>query len=208
VADAPLITGGSGIAMGLPGNYRRRGLLSGGDVTFPGSRGPGVVISGSCSPMTRRQVEAFRSTNPSFAIDTDRLMAGADLVAEARDFARSWRAAAPLIFSSTDPQAVAAAQQRYGVELLAHRIEALFAQLAQGLVADGVERIVVAGGETSGAVVSALGVSRFAIGPEIAPGVPALAAANSPLRMALKSGNFGPPDFFARALTILAGGKP
>ena len=207
VIDAPLITGGSGVAMGLPANYRARGLLKGGTAAFPTSPGRGVVLSGSCAPSTRQQVDIFRADHPSFAIDIDALMAGVDVAGAARAFALGASDAAPLIFSSAEPPTVAEAQQRYGADALARAIEAMFARLAQTLAADGMTRIVVAGGETSGAVVSALGVSRFAIGPEIAPGVPALAAVDGPLRLALKSGNFGQPDFFARALDVLGGGK-
>jgi len=104
------------------------------------------------------------------------------------------------------PETVAAGQARYGGANVAHALEDLFASTARALVAAGTRRLVIAGGETSGAVVSALDIEAVEIGPEIDPGVPALLAPGArPLALALKSGNFGAPDFFAKALAILKG---
>ncbi len=203
--DVPLITGSSGVAIGLPANYRARGLLAHKPPSFSPSHGPGVVLSGSCSAATLQQVDVHRQAHPSLGIDIDRLMSGDDVMEQATAFARRWSLESPLIYSSAGPKVVARAQERYGTEALAQRIESLFAQLARTLIADGFERIVVAGGEVSGAVVSNLDLSRFLIGREIAPGVPVLAVPESRLRVALKSGNFGQPDFFSRALKVLAG---
>ncbi len=110
-----------------------------------------------------------------------------------------------MIYSSAAPDAVKAAQAQYGREAVAERIERLFADLAVRLAEAGVTRIVVGGGETSGAVATALGGKAFAIGPEIDPGVPALAVEGSAIRLALKSGNFGAVDFYAKAARVLAG---
>jgi uncharacterized protein YgbK (DUF1537 family) len=205
-ADAPLLTGGSGIAMALPGNFRAAGLLAGGASSFHGASGDAAILSGSCSPMTREQVNVYADEHPACAVDIDRLMSHGDGLQELLAFAEANRHEAPLIYSSADPEIVAAAQTRYGRDTLAAALEGLFGALAIRLLAAGFERLVIAGGETSGAVVSAIGVARFQIGPEIALGVPALLGQREvPLAMALKSGNFGDRAFFAKALDVLAG---
>lgn len=203
-ADLKLVTGGSGIALGLPSNLvgERRG--DSGD--WAGSAGPAAILSGSCSNMTRTQVKRYAATAPALEVRPESLLAG-DMTAEA---AAAWALDqaspdAPLIYTSADPQAVQAVQSAYGRDAVATRIEAFFAETARRLVAGGVERLVVAGGETSGAVVEGLEIAAFAIGPEIAPGVPALEAIGRPLRLALKSGNFGDADFFPTALAVLGG---
>ncbi len=137
-------------------------------------------------------------------LDPDAIMAGEMTAASALAFARARRDDFPMIFSTADPDAVKAAQARHGRERLAAAIEGLMAELARGLVAEGFGRIVVGGGETSGAVVEALGLRSLAIGPEIDPGVPALST-ESGLALALKSGNFGALDFYEKAAGVLAG---
>lgn len=113
---------------------------------------------------------------------------------------------APLVFSSASPEKVKALQHRFGREHVAARLDRLFAETAMQLAAGGLRRLVVAGGETSGAVVSALDLGPLAIGREIDPGVPVLVSRGSrPVALALKSGNFGAPDFFSKALERLAG---
>jgi|HigsolmetaAR203D_1030402.scaffolds.fasta_scaffold00274_5 uncharacterized protein YgbK (DUF1537 family) len=200
-ADAPLLTGGSGVALGLAGNFIGRGL-SRGSAGFSGRvDGPEAVLAGSCSAATRRQIEVHARSHPVLAIDVDGVMEGRvrpdDLVAFVRDNAGR----APLVYSSGDPAIVGALQRRYGREELAARLDNLFAATARALVDGGLRRLVVAGGETSGAVVSALEIDAMAVGPEIDPGVPALfAEGERPLALALKSGNFGGADFFAKAL--------
>jgi uncharacterized protein YgbK (DUF1537 family) len=206
-AEHRLITGGSGIALGLPGNFRRAGLLRGPRAAFAGRAGPGVVLSGSCSPASRGQVAAYVADHPGFGIDPDALMAGA---VDAKDVAARVAAAiaqSPIVYTTAAPEAVAAVQARHGRDRVAAAIERFFGELARRLVEGGVARIAVGGGETAGAVVTALGIDRFAIGPEIDPGVPALAAGGPrPIMLALKSGNFGAPDFYAKALRVLEGG--
>lgn len=208
-ADAPLLTGGSGVAMALPANFRARGLLRDIAPPFEPLTGDGLVLSGSCSPMTRQQVEVYAAAHPTMAIDVDALMRGDDVPARLTAFAVAQRGLEPLIYSSADPVVVAALQERYGRERLAKALERLFAEITRRLANCGFTRIVVAGGETSGSVVSALCVDRLAIGPEIAPGVPALATKGRvpALRLALKSGNFGEPGFFATALSVLGGNR-
>ena len=207
-ADAPLVTGGSGIAIGLPDTLRAAGLPMEGGTAYVPAPGPALVLSGSCSAATRAQVAHYAATHPALEIDVDALMTGAPVAQEGQAFALAHADAAPLVYSSADPERVAAAQARHGREATAAAVEALFGAVARDAVARGVSRIVAAGGETSGAVVSALAVSALDVGPEIDPGVPVLSVATAdgaPLALALKSGNFGAPDFMARAARLLGG---
>jgi len=204
-AEHRLVTGGSGVALGLPGNFRRAGLLSGRRADFAGSMGPAVALSGSCSRQSLAQVEAFAAAHPTLAVSPDAVMDGSMSVERAFGWTMARIAEYPMIYSSAAPEAVRAAQAAHGSEALAAAIEGFFGELAAKLAGAGVTRLVVGGGETSGAVAASLGVGAFAIGPEIDPGVPALAAAGSPLRLALKSGNFGGIDFYDKAGAMLAG---
>jgi uncharacterized protein YgbK (DUF1537 family) len=196
-----LVTGGSGIAMGLPDNFRRAGRLAGLASIWQGQAGRAAVLSGSCSNATRAQVE--RHAGPSFEITAEALMAGKVTAGQIADWALA-QDGLPLIYSSATPDVVRAAKDRFGAETVAARIEAFFAETARALVAGGVTRLITAGGETSGAVVESLAPPALEIGPEIAPGVPCLRAGPD-LVLALKSGNFGGPDFFAGADAILGG---
>lgn len=206
VAGQPFLTGGSGIALGLPRNFIRDGLASGSGYTFNGVDGPEAILAGSCSKATLEQILVHAENHPTHTVDVAGVMSGDVTVDELVDFIHEHRGRAPLVFSSAPPEAVAALQRKFGREAVAHRLDDLFARTARRLVDEGVTRLVVAGGETSGAVVSALSLGAVAIGPEIDPGVPALAAADDrPLALALKSGNFGARDFFAKALDILRG---
>jgi uncharacterized protein YgbK (DUF1537 family) len=140
------------------------------------------------------------------AIEADAVMNGSLGLDTLVDFLEAHRDAAPMLYSSADPEVVASAQARHGREALAQRIEGLFAELTRAALKRGFTRIVAAGGETSGAVAGALGNAVLAIGPEIDPGVPALQLRGTkPVAIALKSGNFGAPDFFAKAVALLAG---
>ena len=198
----PLLVGGSGIAIGLPDVFRGAGLLGQACGAWRGQAGPAAILSGSCAAATRAQVARHAQDAPEREVTAEDVMAdrvAADVLAE-------WALAqegAPLIYTSADPDAVRAAQARHGREAVATAIEALMAATARALVARGVTRLVVAGGETSGAVVGGLGLDRLEIGPEIDPGVPAMRAGPA-LVLALKSGNFGAPDFFARAASLMA----
>lgn len=196
-----LVTGGSGIAMGLPENFRRAGLLKGGGGAWAGVLGRAAILSGSCSKATRGQVAAH--DGPKLEVTAEAAMAGEIDGAKAAEWALAQRGV-PLVYSSADPAVVAAAQEKFGREEVAGRIERLMGEAAVALVEGGVTRLVTAGGETSGAVVEALGVAALEIGPEIDPGVPALKAEGRGLALALKSGNFGGEDFFARAVAALA----
>lgn len=201
--DLPLITGGSGIALGLPANFSAAGALRDSKTEWRGEPGKCVALSGSCSTATRNQVGRHKESNPAFEIKAEEVIEGrltASMIAE-------WLLQAervPLAFSSADPENVKKVQNTYGRERSAGAIENLFAETARLLVAAGVTKILTAGGETSGAVVEGLGLERLEIGPEIDPGVPALRAGDQ-LVIALKSGNFGAVDYFEKAARILAG---
>ncbi len=201
LAKHRLVTGGSGIALGLPENFRRAGKLAGGARGGLTPSGPAVVLSGSCSTASQRQVAEYLKRHPGLALDPARLMEGSLTVDDAAAWIAAQGGVAPIVYSTADPAAVASAQQRFGRAEIASKVERFFAGLARRLADDGVRRIVVGGGETSGAVVEALDVTSLGIGAEIDPGVPALVAErDGPLGLALKSGNFGADDFFEKAV--------
>lgn len=197
VDGLPLLTGGSGIALGLPANFRKQGLLAGNASQWRGQVGKVAALSGSCSIATRRQVEAHKTDHPSREVTADLVMSGGITAQELADWAIA-QDGIPLVYSSADPEVVRAAQKKYGKDEVAAKLEGLFANTAKALVAKGVTRVISAGGETSGAVVEALAPQAMEIGPEIDPGVPAMRAGND-LVLALKSGNFGADDFFVKA---------
>jgi 3-dehydrotetronate 4-kinase len=206
-AEARLLTGGSGIALGLPRNFIKQGLARGRPTPVPGVGGPEAILAGSCSARTLEQIEAHRAVHPAMAIAPDAVVEKRVSPEEAARFVLANTGRSPLVYSSAAPDAVAAAQQSFGREAVAHAIESFFADTARAVVKGGVRRLVVAGGETSGAVVAALGLTDVAIGPEIDPGVPTLVSGTSPaIALTLKSGNFGGRDFFERALGMLREG--
>lgn len=202
IADGlPLITGGSGIALGLPGNFRARGLLFDTASQWHGQAGKVAVLSGSCSTATRRQVARHSEHHPTHEITAEQVMSDALAAQDLADWAEA-QEGIPLIYSSADPSVVRAAQERYEKDTVATKFENLFAETAKALVAKGITRLISAGGETSGAVVEALSVQAMEIGPEIDPGVPAMRAGEN-LVLVLKSGNFGADDFFEKAANRL-----
>jgi 3-dehydrotetronate 4-kinase len=214
-ADFPLITGGSGIALGLPENFRRQGLLgagSGADV-LPPIAGAAAVLSGSCSEATRAQLAYIRERAPVFKVDPIAAAAGHNVAEEALDWAARRLGDRPIVISATaPPEEVVATQEVLGRERAGVLIESIFASISRGLVARGVRQLVVAGGETAGAVVQALDVTGLRIGRQIDPGVPWTVSLpgsrGAPaLALALKSGNFGAPDFFLRAFAVLSEGE-
>jgi len=205
-ADHKLITGGSGIALGLPENFRRAGLL-GKSVPpqLPNKSGRSVVLAGSCSQATRAQIAFAGKSWPSFKIDVDQIAAGTPVQQDILEWSGQQDAAKPLlIYASAGPDEVAAIQAKYGVHEAGSMVEGVMGQVASELVKRNARQIVVAGGETSGAVVSSLGIRELRIGPEIAPGVPWTETSDDPgIALALKSGNFGAEDFFVKALEML-----
>ncbi|ALE57487.1 four-carbon acid sugar kinase family protein [Paraburkholderia sp. RL17-368-BIF-A] len=209
-ADLKLITGGSGIALGLPANFRRAGLLQPQDdaAQLPAVEGLSAVLAGSASKATNAQVAAWRDTRPAFRIDPLAAARGEAVIEQALAFAQTYldKGEPMLIYATATPDEVKAVQRELGVDKAGHLVEATLASIARGLYERGVRKFVVAGGETSGAVVQALDVHSLRIGAQIDPGVPATATTGSqPLALALKSGNFGATDFFEKALRHLNG---
>ena len=209
LADLPLVTAGSGVAIALPANF---GLQpSNQAAALPAASGLQAVVSGSCSVATNAQVAHFiASGRPALALQPLRMAAGDDVVREALDWARPHLASGPvLVYSTAEPEDVRSIQAQLGVEQAGALVEQTLAAIARGLVELGVRQLVVAGGETSGACVQALGIAQMRIGGQIDPGVPwchaASAAAPEGLHIALKSGNFGSSDFFTKAFTALQG---
>lgn len=197
--NLPLITGGSGMALGLPANFGQ----SPAPVPWHGQAGRAAILSGSCSAATRAQVAHHAVRHPAREIDAAAVIEGRLSAAEIADWLLA-QDGLPLAYSSADPAKVDSVQDRHGRATAARAIEGLFAEVAARVVAGGVTRLITAGGETSGAVVEGLGLSALEIGPEIDPGVPALRA-RPDLVVALKSGNFGAEDFFAKADRMLKG---
>lgn len=203
--ELPLTTGGAGLALGLARGLAHRAQPGGSAWSMPQPRGPVVWLSGSCSETTRGQIAAVRDIVPALRLDPLELAADPDLAARITAGAVEALGEKPvLVYATAAPDAVANAQRLLGVERAATLVEDAFRRIAGALADAGVRAFVVAGGETSGAVVETLGVRALAIGPEIDPGVPwTLAVGGEPYRLALKSGNFGARDFFVKATEML-----
>ncbi|MEQ8654380.1 MAG: four-carbon acid sugar kinase family protein [Kiloniellales bacterium] len=204
--DLPLLTGGSAVAMPLPEIYRQRGYLQ--NLVQPGSR-PNldrgqIVLSGSCSAMTRKQVAAYVPGAAAFRLDP-LLLARDGSAALLSWLEQQPPEAAKILYATAEPEEVRRTQETLGVAAAGALVEAALAEAARKALDLGVRRFVIAGGETSGAVVKALDVDRLTIGPEIAPGVPWTYALShgQEVALALKSGNFGQEGFFAEAFSRL-----
>ena len=203
--DLRLVTGGSGLAIGLA----RQWAMAGADAAAAEQAGRpqgdrAVVLSGSCSQMTQRQVSVYRQLAPAQEVQVERCLQDADGYAlQLCDWvaANSHQALAPLLFATADAQQLQLIQQQYGARRSSEAVEQLFAAVTRELQRRGWQRFIVAGGETSGVVAQSLGVTAFHIGPTISPGVPWVRDIQQPLSLALKSGNFGDEDFFHRAQT-------
>jgi 3-dehydrotetronate 4-kinase len=204
-----LSVGASGIGLGLA---RAIVAASGGkpkavDATSEAIGGPAACLAGSCSQATLQQIANAEKIMPVLHLDPDRVVAGKEEARRALAWARERLASGPvLIASSATADEVLALQSRHGRDAAGHAIEQAMADIAEGLVQAGVRRLVVAGGETSGAVVDRLGIPGFLVGVEIAAGVPVLRAVGTvggAMLLALKSGNFGGPEFFADALGLM-----
>jgi 3-dehydrotetronate 4-kinase len=202
-----LVTAGSGVAIGLPANW---GLAPSKTTSqLPAAQGLRAIVSGSCSQATNRQVAHFKAQGlPALALDPLQLTGDTDaLVAQVLAWAKPLLNQGPvLVYSTAEPEAVKATQVRLGVAEAGALVEHALAAVARALVQAGVQQLVVAGGETSGACVQALGITQLQIGPQIDPGVPwchAHGEAGAP-HITLKSGNFGTDDFFTKAFTVLA----
>lgn len=203
VADQPLVVGGSAIAAGIVAAILPTRSTEG---RYPRHReaSPGCVLSGSCSSATLEQVATHARHHPTLIVEPDRLS-----VDEALSFLLQHASHRPLVATSAQPEAVAAAQSRHGRENVAMKIDSFFADLARRASQSGFGDFVVAGGETSGAVAKTFAPITCAVGEEIAPGVPTLYPDRStaPAGLVLKSGNFGGSDFFDRALDALGQGR-
>ena len=208
LAGMPLLTAGSGVAIGLPSNF---GITpSNGASALPKATGAKAVISGSCSQATNRQVRAYIDAGgDAFAVDPIAVAAGEDIAQRAITWSAARLNRGPvLVYSTAEPARVKAVQDRLGVDPAGALVEKTLATVARGLVERGVRQLIVAGGETSGACVQALNVTQMQIGPQIDPGVPWCYAHTDTqpavgLHLALKSGNFGADDFFAKAFAML-----
>lgn len=195
--NLPFVTGGSGIALGLPANFGCKPKPT----AWQKQKGNAAILSGSCSTATRGQIEHHLKSHPGLKIDADAVINGKQTAEDAAKWLFE-TGGLPLAYSSADPDEVWAIQERFGIEVSSSTLERFFGQTAKHLVDFGIKRLLTAGGETSGAVVENLKLSTLEIGPEIDPGVPALRASDD-LVIALKSGNFGSVDYFEKAAKVL-----
>lgn len=193
----PLVTGGSGVAMGLPANF---GCVPT-PVPWRSQKGKAAILSGSCSTATRGQIEHHLKNNQGLIIDAAKVINGEQTPEDVAKWLIETDGL-PIAYSSANPSEVTRIQNKFGSEIAATALETFFGQTAILAVELGVQRLLTAGGETSGAVVESLDFSTLEIGPEIDPGVPALRA-NESLVIALKSGNFGSVDYFEKAAKLL-----
>ncbi|HQR22802.1 MAG TPA: four-carbon acid sugar kinase family protein, partial [Burkholderiaceae bacterium] len=203
-ANMPLVTGASGVALGMAAAFAQRGDLAGDGRRSSGVDGPAAIIAGSCSARTLEQIERHRVSHPCLRLDVSDILEHRVTAAEAATFVAREKGA-PLVYTSSAPERVAEAQQRFGAATVAQAVEAFLADVAVRVVNAGCRRLIVAGGETSGAVVTALGLKALEVGREIDPGVPVLKAGD--LSIVLKSGNFGGVDFFTKALRVMQGNQ-
>ncbi len=208
--DLPLMTGNSSVTAHLPPAWIAHGLLDAGDLVaakLPAVEGPAAVLAGSVADRTAEQLDRFARHHPLLSIDLGKALVGADVVGEARAFAARHLPGEMIAIATTAPQGeVEALQKAHGREAAAAKAEAILAEIAQLLVgAFGVRRLVVAGGETAGSVVKALGIDRIAMGAYEGPGVSRAIAypggdTSDPLALMLKSGKLGEPDIFTNVL--------
>ena len=199
--DLTLVTGGSGLGLGLAANFGLSGAAPVPVPAFPGNR---AILAGSCSKMTLRQVEYAKAACPHRQIAVQNLAENSeavirDVLSWAMEMGNERRPS--LIYTSETVEGLTKNQNELGLEKASSLCEHALAEIAAGLVENGVTQLIVAGGETSGAVVKRLGLDLLKIGPEIDPGVPWTLAtgAGNQLALALKSGNFGSEDFFTKA---------
>ena len=205
--DVKLLTGGSGLAIGLADNFESKGLFTKSDNSsdLASVSGEAVIISGSCSKATREQVAIFQKKHPSFKVDPVSIQQGDISSDDVINWYEDNKHQTPLMIYATDsPKSVKASQEKLGVEQAGLLVEELMADVVAQLAKRGVNKFVVAGGETSGSVVQALNISSLKVGSTIAPGVPVMQTLSvEPKLVALKSGNFGDKDFFEKALQLM-----
>ncbi|MBY5343450.1 four-carbon acid sugar kinase family protein [Rhizobium leguminosarum bv. viciae] len=209
--ETPVSAGASGLGLGLARALVRSGRISSGGATTADAIRPvgglSAIVAGSCSKATLHQLDVAERSMPVLRLDPERLLAGPDEIATAISWAGERISAGPVVIAaSAAPETVSRLQSLYGREASGHAIETATSIIAAELVERGVRRLVIAGGETSGAAVDRLAIPAFLIGPEIAPGVPVLRTvgnAQGDMLLALKSGNFGGEDFFTAALAMM-----
>jgi uncharacterized protein YgbK (DUF1537 family) len=207
--DHRVSVGASGLGLGLARALvvSRRVKSNAPNAASGAVGGAAACLAGSCSQATLQQIANAEAAMPALHLDADQVVAGKEEARRALAWARERLKQGPiLIASSSTPDQVAALQARHGRDAAGHAIEQAMADIAEGLVEAGVRRLVVAGGETSGAVVDRLGIPGFLVGAEIAAGVPVLRAVGAKggeMLLALKSGNFGGPEFFSHALKLM-----
>ncbi|MBY3072961.1 four-carbon acid sugar kinase family protein [Rhizobium laguerreae] len=209
--ETPVSTGASGLGLGLARALVRSGRISSGGATTADAIRPvgglSAIVAGSCSKATLHQLDIAERSMPVLRLDPERLLAGPDEIAAAISWAGERISAGPVVVAaSAAPETVSRLQSLYGREASGHAIETATSIITAELVERGVRRLVIAGGETSGAAVDRLAIPAFLIGPEIAPGVPVLRTignAQGDMLLALKSGNFGGEDFFTAALAVM-----
>jgi uncharacterized protein YgbK (DUF1537 family) len=205
-AESAFSVGASGLGLGLARALARGRAGTAHAATLEAVGGTAAILAGSCSQATLEQIKAVEKEIPVLRLSTQALIEDAGEIDQALGWAKDRIEAGPVVIaSSEEPEQVAALQARYGREKSGHAIERALAEIASGLVTLGARRLVIAGGETSGAAVDRLGVAAFRLGPEIAPGVPLMRTVGrkgDDLQMALKYGNFGGRDFFTRALSM------
>lgn len=200
-----LVTGGSGLAIDLCAEFERQGFVRKPiEGLFKALPGAAVVLSGSCSAMTQKQVEIYQQHHPSLNVDPFLLNAKTQSIESIVDWVLSHAGQSPLVYTTADTAFIERVHKEIGQHAAQTLLEHTLASVAERCVEQGVQNVIVAGGETSGAVVKALGITAFQIGPSIAPGVPMMqTVAGKPINLALKSGNFGSDDFFERAVEML-----
>lgn len=202
VSELKLVTGGSGL-----GAYMAARLSGGktGSNAFVPTKGKTVVLSGSCSVMTNKQVQIYQTQAPSYFLDVEETLNNPNYAQQLAQWVleNSQQALAPMVYATVLPEKLQEIQRQFGGDNASHAIEQVFAQLAVKLKAAGFTNFITAGGETSSIVVQQLGFSGFHIGKQIAPGVPWLKAVEEPIYLALKSGNFGKEDFFSFAQQMM-----
>jgi uncharacterized protein YgbK (DUF1537 family) len=210
-ADLPLMTGNSSVCAYFPPVWRQRGLLGApAQVTLPGVASRAAILAGSCADRTAEQLVAFETIGPVLRLDLLEAFAGADLVAHATEWAGQHISAGPVAIATTaGPQAVAALQERYGIGMVATRAEQILSAIARTLVGQlGVRRLIVAGGETAGAVLGSLGITRLTVGAYGGPGWSRVLAqcpeSDAPLAMVLKSGKLGPVEMLRDVCDVLS----
>ncbi|MGV2103125.1 3-oxo-tetronate kinase [Rhizobium sp. 21-4511-3d] len=204
-----LLSGGSGIAMGLPENFRKAGKLPArtAPTSMPAPAGRQIVLAGSCSQATRQQIATAKAAGaPAIKLDIRDVRNGRQTPESLMQWALAQQGSLPpLIYSSADPEELASIHGELGRFESGAVIEETLAETAALLQQRGFRQFIIAGGETSGAVIQSLGVTMLEIGPEIDPGVPWTRSITGPdLVLALKSGNFGAPDFFLKSWALLS----